>query len=122
MELVFCGFIFQGLSVSSHFVLFQFKHLRNFPRIEHLFVFVVVFVVFFCFFNKTSCLQPQCENHENYYLPCDVTLCVKRKKKCLRCLGFFICTFGIIVLVKGLTAGLWGINEILFVKGLKELR
>lgn len=34
---------------------------------------------------------------------------------------FFICKCGIIVLVKGLAAVWWGINEILSVKGLEKL-
>lgn len=47
---------------------------------------------------------------------------VRRGKACTECLGFFICKFGIIAVVKGLTAVFLRINDILFVKGLKEIR
>ena len=49
------------------------------------------------------------------------SLLVRRGKACPECFGFFICKFGIIAVVKGLTAVLLRINEILFVKGLKEI-
>ena len=50
------------------------------------------------------------------------SLLVRRGKACTECLGFFIYKFGIIAVVKGLTAVFLRINEILFVKALKKIR